>query len=197
MCFWKNWVAFSYLHSLCGPCAQWFYVSVATCNLAFSKFLQELPIYATSFCSLSLWCAAWSKYFARQSWTILEIISPSSSVIVYFGGDHCAFDFLRIPVSCIVGLLVPSGFCVMRFIAVSCSPSAGFYCSLVGWVVSFLPFWVLGFSKPPSIWVDLIWPILGFLGTRTCGGCVSTCGGPPSVVFHSEAPALLSTCPLS
>jgi hypothetical protein len=62
------------------------------------NFFRSCPISASSFYSLSLWCVAWSNSSTRQSWTILEIISPSSSMIVYFGGDRCAFDFLRAPI---------------------------------------------------------------------------------------------------
>jgi hypothetical protein len=43
MWIWNNWVAFSYLHPLCGPCARWLYASSTTHNLGFSEFLQELP----------------------------------------------------------------------------------------------------------------------------------------------------------
>ena len=69
--------------------------------------LRIFRISASYLCSLSLWCVAWLKSFTKQSWTIMAIIYPSSSMIVRSGDAHCFFDFLRMPPICVDGLLFP------------------------------------------------------------------------------------------
>jgi hypothetical protein len=114
-------------------------------------------------------------------------MSPSSSVIVYYGNAHCSFEFLRAPPFCMAGLLFPHGSYVLGFEVVSCAPSVYFYCSLVGCVVSFFPFWVPVFFGPLSICVSLPWPVLGHLDTWIYGGCVSPCSASPSAVLSSTS----------
>jgi hypothetical protein len=122
---------------------------------------------------LSLWCATWLRSSARQSWTIWAIISPSSSMIVYYGGVLYAFSFLHMPPVCVASLLFPPSSCGLGFEVVSYAPSACFCCSLVECVLSFFPFWVLVFFVPSSACDGFPWPVLGFLGTWISGGYVS------------------------
>jgi hypothetical protein len=108
-------------------------------------------------------------------------------MIIYFGGAHCAFDFLRALPACMAGLLFPPGSCVLGFEAVFYTPSTCFYCSLVSCVFSFFPFWVPIFFGPSSTFVGLAWPILGLLGTWISGGYVSPCSASFSVVLFGTS----------
>jgi hypothetical protein len=149
--------------------------------------LMSCLISAKSSWILSLWCAAWSKSSDRQSWTSLAIISTSSSVIVYFGDVRYAFDLLCAPPVYVDDLLFPPGSCVSRFGVVSCTPSTYFCFSLVSYVLSFFPFWVLVFFGPSSFCVFLPRPVLGLLGTWIFGGCISPYSASSSAVLFGTS----------
>jgi hypothetical protein len=103
-------------------------------------YLMSCCMSTNSSCILSLWRVAWSKSLDRQSCIILEVISPSSFVIVSSGSVHCAFDFLRVPPVCVASILFPLGSCVLVFVSISCMGLACCYCSLARCVLSFFPF---------------------------------------------------------
>jgi hypothetical protein len=136
---------------------------------------------------LSLWCAAWLKSPDRKSWTSQAIISPSSSVIIYYGDVLWAFDFLCMLPGCVAGPLFSHASCGLGLVVVYCASSSCFFFSLASCIFSFSPFWVPVFIGPSSIYVILPWPVLHLLGTWIARGCVSPCSSSSFVVLYGTS----------
>ena len=79
MWFRKNWFTFSYLYSFCGSCTRWLYASASTCNLGFSKFLQELR----HFCQILL-------HFIPVVHCMVKFLCEE---ILYHSGNHLTIIF--------------------------------------------------------------------------------------------------------